>query len=82
MSPSDRPLQQPIEEPQLSGEWNVPRAGKAPKLDKFFRAMVKYGASDLHIRPGVPPYLRVDTVIKATTSDPPRLRRSRRWRSN
>jgi twitching motility protein PilT len=32
--------------------------------------MVKYGASDLHIRPGTPPHLRVDMVIKPTTSDP------------
>ncbi len=71
MSPPDRPLQQPIEEPQLSGEWKAQHAHKPPKLDKFFRAMVKYGASDLHIRPDIPPYLRVDTVIKPTTSDPP-----------
>ena len=71
MDPAERPLQQPIEERELSGEWPSQRTGKRPKLDKFFRAMVKYGASDLHIRPGTPPYLRVDTMIKPTTSDPP-----------
>ncbi len=61
-----RPLQQPIEEPELHAGGDK----KAPKLDKFFRAMMKFGASDLHIRPGVPPHLRVDTVVRPTTSDP------------
>ena len=53
------------------GGMSAPPGGrKGPKLDKFFKAMMKYGASDLHIRPGVPPHLRVDMAIKPTTSDP------------
>ncbi len=70
MTTSDRLLQQPIEEPELHGGPEAQRAAKVLKLDKFFRAMVKFGASDLHLRPAIPPYLRVDTLLRPTTSEP------------
>jgi len=38
------------------------------RLEKFFQAMEKMEASDLHIKPGVPPHMRVNTVIRPTTS--------------
>ena len=34
-----------------------------PKLDKYFRAMMKADASDLHLKPGQVPYIRVQTRI-------------------
>jgi len=65
-----QPLRQPIEEPELQTE-AATGTRKTPKLMKFFRAMAKLGASDLHIRPGISPYMRVDTIVKSTTSEPP-----------
>ncbi len=41
-----------------------------PKLQKYFLAMTKLGASDLHIKPGVTPHMRVNTRIVATQGKP------------
>ena len=41
-----------------------------PKIEQYFRAMMKSGASDLHIKPHSPPHIRINTVIRATKSDP------------
>lgn len=41
-----------------------------PKIEQFFRAMMKTGASDLHIKPHSPPHIRINTVIRATKSAP------------
>lgn len=58
---------QPIDEHE---QLPAVRSGKAPKLEKYFRAMMKAGASDLHLKSGSPPHIRVNTVVKATASDP------------
>ena len=42
----------------------------APTLDKYFRAMIKADASDLHIKPGLPPHIRVHTNIIAARGAP------------
>ena len=64
---NESPLRQPIEEPEIGAR--AP-AERGPKLERFFRAMAKLGASDLHIRPGAPPHLRVNTLIRPTKSEP------------
>ena len=64
---SDSQLRQPIEEPEIGGK--LP-AGQGPKLERFFRAMAKLGASDLHIRSGAAPHLRINTLIRPTKSEP------------
>ncbi|HUU60330.1 MAG TPA: PilT/PilU family type 4a pilus ATPase [Phycisphaerae bacterium] len=48
-----------------SGPRRVP-----PKMDKYFRAMAKAEASDLHLRPGMPPHIRIRTQITATKAPP------------
>ena len=40
-----------------------------PEMNKFFNAAIKVQASDLHIKVGQPPKLRVAGVLKKTTSD-------------
>jgi twitching motility protein PilT len=39
-------------------------------MEKYFRAMVKADASDLHIKPGVVPHIRVRTDILAVRGEP------------
>jgi twitching motility protein PilT len=39
-------------------------------LEKYFRAMTRLSASDLHIRPGAVPHLRINTVIRPAKSEP------------
>ncbi len=41
-----------------------------PPINKFFRAAIKTKASDLHLKVGQPPKLRIQTQLKNTTSDP------------
>jgi len=43
--------------------------GNEPALHKFFRAAVKTGASDLHLKVGQPPKLRVYGQLKSTTGE-------------
>ena len=64
---SNPTLRQPIEEPEIGAK--APSGG-GPKLERFFRAMAKLGASDLHIRDGSVPHLRVNTMIRPTRSEP------------
>ena len=42
-----------------------PAGAGPPLLAKYFRAMAKAGASDLHVKPGAPPHIRVRTEISA-----------------
>jgi len=41
-----------------------------PQLEKYFRAMMKAGASDLHFKADTPPHIRVNTLIRPTRSEP------------
>lgn len=45
-------------------------APSEPSIEKYFRAMIRMGASDLHIKPGTTPHLRVNTRIIATKGQP------------
>jgi twitching motility protein PilT len=40
------------------------------EIDKIFRAAVKLDGSDLHMKVGRPPYVRVDGVLRALKRDP------------
>ncbi len=40
-----------------------------PPINKFFRAAIKTKASDLHLKVGQPPKLRIQTQLKNTTGD-------------
>ncbi len=40
-----------------------------PRLERFFKALTKLGASDLHLKPGAVPHVRTKTVIVPTQSD-------------
>jgi len=41
-----------------------------PEINKFFKAAIKVSASDLHLKVGMPPKLRVHSVLKSTTGEP------------
>ena len=45
-------------------------SGNEPGLNKFFRAAVKTQASDLHLKVGQPPKLRVHGQLRSTTGEP------------
>ena len=40
-----------------------------PAINKFFKAAIKVDASDLHLKVGMPPKLRIQGFLKATTGD-------------
>jgi len=40
-----------------------------PEINKYFKAAIKTGASDLHLKVGLPPKLRLHTGLKNTTGD-------------
>ena len=46
------------------------RHGTSPRLEQYFKAMVKAEASDLHLKVGRPPHVRVSSVIRATKAEP------------
>lgn len=46
-----------------------PNPENEPALNKFFRAAVKTGASDLHLKVGHPPKLRIREQLKDTTGE-------------
>ena len=48
---------------------NRKRPDKPPVLDKFFRAAIKSGASDLHIKVGQPPKMRINGRLKNTSGE-------------
>ena len=58
--------QQPIDEPEMTQAFEPHGLG----LEKYFRAMTRLSASDLHIRPGAVPHLRINTVIRPAKSEP------------
>ena len=46
------------------------RSGKEPRLDKYFRALVKQKASDLHLKNGAPPHIRIRGEMIRTNNPP------------
>jgi len=58
-------VRQPIDE----HDQHASRHGKAPKLERFFEAMVKADASDLHFKAGTPPHMRRNAIL-VKTSEP------------
>jgi twitching motility protein PilT len=61
MASTPQPLEEPVHAPPVEG---------GPKLARFFLAMTKLGASDLHVRPGSVPHLRINTAMRPTKSEP------------
>ncbi|MHC5156729.1 MAG: type IV pilus twitching motility protein PilT [Planctomycetota bacterium] len=45
-------------------------AGKSPEIEKLFRAVIKADASDLHLKVGLPPKIRIHSKLKNTTGEP------------
>ena len=43
---------------------------KTPELEKLFKAAIKADASDLHLKVGMPPKLRIHSKLKNTTGEP------------
>ncbi len=39
------------------------------KIDKWFNAAIKAGASDLHLKVGQPPKMRIRTKLKSTSGE-------------
>ena len=61
------PLRQPIDEhDQNPGQ----HGGQTPRLEKYFEAMVRAKASDLHLKAGSPPHVRINSVISPTRAEP------------
>jgi twitching motility protein PilT len=47
------------------------RSGKKPpEIEKLFRVVIKSDASDLHLKVGMPPKIRIHSKLKSTTGDP------------
>ena len=44
--------------------------GKTPEIEKLFRAVIKSDASDLHLKVGMPPKIRIHSKLKNTTGEP------------
>ncbi|MFQ5490141.1 MAG: type IV pilus twitching motility protein PilT [Phycisphaerae bacterium] len=51
---------------------DTPKSGKsgAARLGKIFKAAVKNGASDIHLKAGAPPRFRIGGIIRLAASDP------------
>jgi twitching motility protein PilT len=61
------PLRQPIDEhDQSPGQ----HGAQGPRLEKYFQAMVRAEASDLHLKAGSPPHVRINSVIRPTRAEP------------
>ncbi|MEN8127974.1 MAG: PilT/PilU family type 4a pilus ATPase [Planctomycetota bacterium] len=43
---------------------------KPPEIEKLFRAVIKSDASDLHLKVGLPPKIRIHSKLKNTTGEP------------
>ncbi|MCE5186466.1 MAG: PilT/PilU family type 4a pilus ATPase [Planctomycetaceae bacterium] len=43
---------------------------KAPEIEKLFRVVIKADASDLHLKVGMAPKIRIHSKLKSTTADP------------
>lgn len=48
----------------------APERPGEPKVEKLFKIMVRQGASDLHVKVGQPPMLRIGGLLRALKSDP------------
>ncbi len=55
---------------QPTSESGVPNAAQAPQLHKYFQAMIKADASDLHLKADAPPHIRTRGGIRATNNPP------------
>lgn len=55
---------QPLDEHDLTEE------RRPSQMEKYFRAMIKADASDLHLKTGSPVYFRSNTVLRAAKSEP------------
>ena len=42
---------------------------REPEINKFFRAAIKTRASDLHLKAGQPPRLRIQDELRSTTGE-------------
>ena len=60
---SAEPIHQPID--KHAGPTGMDEAPE-PKLAKYFRAMMKHAASDLHLKAHAPPHIRIKSKIRAT----------------
>jgi twitching motility protein PilT len=61
----DAPDRQPIDQPEAKP---AARAGRAPVLEEYFRALAKAGGSDLHLKADCVPHIRVSTELSPTKS--------------
>jgi len=43
---------------------------KPPEIEKLFRVVIKADASDLHLKVGLPPKIRIHSRLKSTTGEP------------
>jgi len=48
----------------------APEQAGEPKIDKLFKIMVRQKASDLHIKVGQPPVLRIGGILRSLKSEP------------
>ncbi len=48
----------------------VHKEGKTPKIENLFKGMGKANASDLHLKADKPPFVRIDSTLRATKADP------------
>ena len=62
-----QPLHQPIDE---LAEVNSYSSTSEPGLTRYFHAMIKHNASDLHLLPGKAPCFRIRTEIKPSKANP------------
>ncbi len=58
----------PIRNPIDKHDQHAGRHGEAPKLEGYFQAMIKTGASDLHFKTNSPPHVRIGTTINPSKS--------------
>src|SRR5512133_3659204 len=43
--------------------------GQVPRMEQYFRAMIRSGASDLHLKAGVPPHVRLNSLLIPTRAE-------------
>ena len=57
---TDQPLEAQVET----------KAKKLPEIEKLFRVVIKADASDVHLKVGLPPKIRIHSKLKNTTGEP------------
>lgn len=67
MKLKEQPIHQPIDKHNQHPETHK---GREPKLAKYFHAMMKADASDLHLRANSVPYVRVRAKVFPTQAEP------------